>query len=505
MRKKTIYTRIFLVLSILVLVNLLSELWYVRLDFTADKQYTLSQATDDILAELDDVVTVTAYFTKNLPPQLQKSRQDFEDLLTEYENRSEGSVVFRFVNPNANEAEEQKAQEKGIRPVMVNITEKDQASQLRAYMGATVQLGDRSEVIPLIQPGAGVEYALTTAIKKLSVDEKPKVAFIQGHGEAGMDAMPQVTEQLTVLYDPENYTITDTTEIPTYYRSIAMINPTDSIPPSHLEQIDRYLNTGGHILIAYSNLQPDLNQGFLTTAPPIGLNEWMERKGWSLANEYLIDATSGSISVQQNLGGFVMNTQKPFPFFPIISHFTNHPVTEGLETVILPFTSPININQTDSAIHISPLAMTSKNTGLVSSPVMVDINKEWTRGDFNASPQVVALAAEGPLGGSANGRMVVVSNGTFAVNGTGQQQQRVSEDNVNLISNAMDWLADDTGLINLRTKGITSRPLAEVDDGTRNLYKYGNVLAPILLVIVLALYRRHRARIRRHKRQTEQW
>ncbi len=500
MKRSTIYARVVLIAGILILVNLLSDMWYARLDFTADKQYTLSPATRDILNEMDDVVTVTAYFTRNLPPQLVKARRDFEDLLTEYESRSDGSVIYRFVNPNESEATEQEAQEKGIRPVMVNVTEKDQASQLRAYMGATLQMGEKTEVIPLIQPGAGVEYSLTTAIKKLSVEEKPKVGFILGHGESGVDALTQVMAQLSVLYDPENYTMTDTTEIPTFYRSMAMINPTDSIPPSHLAQLDRYLSSGGHLFIAYSNLQPDLSQGFLSSAPPIGLNEWMKEKGWSLGQEYIVDAASGSISVQQNMGGFVMNTQKRFPYFPIISRYADHPAMEGLETVILPFVSPISIGQMDSAIRVTPLAMTSENSGLSPAPVMVDINREWVLEDFDAGPQVVAVSAEGPLGGSGNGRMVVVSNGSFAVNGTGQQQQRVSEDNVNLVSNVMDWLSDDTGLINLRTKGITSRPIAEVDDGTRNLYKYGNVLAPILLILGLALVRRQRARKKRQER-----
>ena len=88
--------------------------------------------------------------------------------------------------------------------------------------------------------------------------------------------------------------------------------------------------------------------------------------------------------------------------------------------------------------------------------------------------------------------MVVIASGNFAVNGEGQQQQAVNPDNVNLESNAIDWLSDDTGLIELRTKGITSRPLKQIDDTKRNLYKYGNVILPILLVIGIAIYRRQR-------------
>ena len=81
MKRSKVITQVLIFIGILVVVNMISENLFLRLDFTADKRYTLSNATKDILEDLDDVITVTAYFTKDLPPQLQKSRKDFEDLL----------------------------------------------------------------------------------------------------------------------------------------------------------------------------------------------------------------------------------------------------------------------------------------------------------------------------------------------------------------------------------------------------------------------------------------
>jgi len=114
--------------------------------------------------------------------------------------------------------------------------------------------------------------------------------------------------------------------------------------------------------------------------------------------------------------------------------------------------------------------------------------------------QVVAVALEGHLGGgSANARMVVIPNGPFAVNGEGQQQQSVNEDNINLASNAIDWISDDTGLINLRTKGVTNRPLEQLEDSTKTLYKYGNVIVPILFVLILGFFRKQRYNAKKQK------
>jgi gliding-associated putative ABC transporter substrate-binding component GldG len=492
MKKSKIITQLLIFVGILVLVNMISEKLFLRLDFTADKRYTLSKASKDILNDLDDVVTVTAYFTKDLPPQLQKVRQDFEDLLIEYENRSGGNVVYEFINPNENEEEEQKAQEKGISPLMVNVTEKDQVKQMRAYLGAVLQMGEKTELIPVVQPGSGMEYSLTTSIKKISVVDKPKVAFLQGHGEPSLNASVEVMQQLTVLYDVEPYTITDTADIPSFYKTIAIVNPSDTFPRSDLAKLDKYLNTGGSIYLAYNNLQSDLQSQYLSTLPDIGIMGWLADKGITLNSQYVIDANCGSVNAVEQRGMFRINRQIQFPYFPILSKFSEHPAVKGLEGIIMPFVSSISFLPKDSAVHIEPLIFSSENSGVVNAPVYIDINKQWSDNDFNAPSQVVAIAAEGPLSGAALSKMVVIANGNFAVNGEGQQQQQVNPDNINLATNSIDWLSDDTGLIDLRTKGITSRPLEQIDDTKRNLYKYGNVVLPILLIIGIAIYRRQR-------------
>lgn len=492
MKRSNVISRVLIFIGILVVANLISDKLYLRLDFTADKRYTLSDATKDILEDLDDVITVTAYFTEDLPPQLQKSRKDFEDLLIEYENRSGGNVVYEFINPNEDEAEEQKAQQKGISPVMVNVTEKDQVKQMRAYLGAVLQMGEKTEIIPMIQPGAGMEYSLTTSIKKISVMDKPKIAFLQGHGEPSPNASVQVLQQLAVLYDVEPYSITDTADIPAYFKTIAIINPTDTFPDGDFAKLDKYLSTGGGIYLAYSNLQTSLQSQYLNALPDIGIMGWLADKGITMNNQYVIDANCGSVSVRQQNGPFIMNRQIEFPYFPIISKFSEHPAARGLEGIIMPFVSAISYLPKDSTIHINPLAFSSENSGVVNTPAYIDIQKEWTKSDFNAPSQVIAIAAEGPLAGVAKSKLVVIANGAFAVNGEGQQQQQVNQDNVNLASNSIDWLSDDTGLIDLRTKGITSRPLEQIEDAERNMYKWGNFAIPILFIIGIALFRRQR-------------
>ncbi|MEM8939551.1 MAG: Gldg family protein [Bacteroidota bacterium] len=497
MKKQTIITQLSIIVAIVIIANLLSNQLYFRLDFTEDQRYTLSDASKDILGDLDDVITVSAYFSEDLPPQLLSNRKDFEDMLIEYEQRSSGNVVYEFINPNEDQTKEQEVQQKGIGPIMINVRENDRVQQMRAYMGAILQMGDRKEILPLIQPGAAMEYELTTTIKKLSVQDKPKVALLSGHGEASLASVPQLTQQLNVLYEVEEYSMNETENIPSLYRAIAIIAPSDTIPKSHLNKLDEYLRGGGKIFIAYSNVQGDLQQGRLTTSPNIGLVEWLNSKGINIGKDFVVDAQCATITVQQRQGFFTINSQKEFPYFPRIANFDDHPITKGLDEVTFTFASSVVPSIEDTLITATPIVFTSENSGTVGSPAFVDIQKRWTQNDFGMGVQSLGLAVQGLEGGL--GKMVVFGNGDFFINGEGQQARQIAQDHVNLASNAVDWLADDTGLIDLRTKGITSRPLDSVEDGTKEALKYANVFAPIILLLIYAFVRKLQNQRKRQK------
>lgn len=485
MKGKNILVQTAIVLLIIVVANLISSSLYFRLDFTEDQRFTFSKATRDVLSDLDGVITIKAYFSEDLPPQLLKNRQDFEDQLVEYENRSGGNIVFEFINPNESEELEREAQQQGISPVMINVTERDQVQQLRAYMGAVLKMDDRSEVIPLIQPDEAMEYALTTAIKKISIIEKPKLGFIQGFGETTLAAIPQLMQQLSVLYQVETLNLMEQASVPSTYKALIWLNPTDTVSASDLGKLDAYLRQGGGLFIGYTAVQGDLQTGALSKSPTFGIREWLSRKGVSIGDNFVVDAKAAQVNVQQRQGFFTINSQVSFPYFPMTSNFAKHPVTNGLENVMLPFVTNLSFTAVDTTYRQVPLVYSSEQTGFIAAPSYIDIQRRWTQADFTAGSQLLAAGLD-----NGTSRIVVVGNGSFCVNGEGQRPQQQTPDNINLAANSIDWIADDTGLIDLRTKGITSRPLDQIEDGTRDMLKYGNVFAPILLILIYALIRK---------------
>ncbi len=496
--RKTINTQVLLVFVILAVVNILSLRFFFRLDFTSDSRYTLSQATKNILKSLDEPVTVTAYFTEDLPPDIAIAKRDFKDLLIEYANISRGKVVYEFVDPNKDTKIEQKAFQSGVRPVMINMREKDEATQKKVFLGAVIQKGDESEVIPFIQPGSAMEYDLSSSIKKLTAKNKPVIGVMQGFGSPSTGAMPQALKLLEVLYDVEPVRIEDSTANLQKYKTIAIIAPKDTIPDIVFSKLDNYLAGGGNLYIALDRVDADL-QTARATVINTGLEKWLAGKGLTVEPDLVVDANCGSVGVQQRTGMFNFTTNVKFPYLPIIVTFADHPITTGLEQVIMPFASSIKYTG-DTANVFTPIAMTSEKSGTQSVPLYFDINKKWTDTDFPMSKIPVGATLQGKIAGGANASIVLFSDGEFAINGEGQNQKKVSDDNVNLMVNSIDWLSDDTGLIELRTKGVTSRPLDQIEEGKKAFLKWLNFLLPIFLILIYGIIRMQRKRSIRVKR-----
>lgn len=500
---KNISTSVFLIIGIVVLINILAYRFYVRLDFTADKQYTLSGTTKSVLKSIPQPITVTAYFSEDLPPDILKVRRDFRDILIEYSRRSHGKLVYEFKNPNTNQAAELEAMQNSISPVLVNIRDKDQVKQQKVYLGAVVKMGDVDEVIPFVQPGVSMEYELTTAIKKLIVTEKPFIGLIQGHGEPKLSAFQQVFKSLTILYHFQPVFINDSIYNLDKYKTLVLVAPKDSIPSAQLAQLDKFLAQGRNLFIAYNkadvNLQNQMAQSINT-----GLENWLKSKGIYIDNNLVVDVNCGNIAVQQQQGMFTFNTTVKFYFLPIITNFANHIITKGIEQVMFPFASSVSFSGKKD-VEFIPLAMTSNKAGVVPLPTRLDINKQWTAADFPLSNISIAAILQGKLSGDTASKIVFVGDGDFAVNGDGEQPMQLDENNVNFMVNTIDWLSDETGLIELRNKEVKSRPLDVIADGKKTFLKWLNFLLPILLVVAFGFVRMQIKKRLRTKRMEERY
>jgi len=491
---------ILLIIGILILVNLLSKRFFYRLDLTENKEYTLSQATKDIIQNLEDPVTVSAYFSEDMPQQMKKIKEDFQEMLFEYATLSNGMIDYEIIDPKESPEKEQEIQQNGIRPLTVQVRENDQFKQQQVYLGAILKMGEQQDILPVLATGSGMEYALSTSIKKLSVIEKPSVGLVQGHGEPSLSDLQLAYQQLSILYNVQNVDLNE--PVPTSMRAIAIVAPTDTFPPNQLANLDTYYEQGGNILAAVNRVNGDLQtaQGSAVTT---GLETWLSSKGIEVEGSFLIDANCGSVTVQQQQGPFMMNTPISFPFLPMAQNFPEHPITKGLEQIMFPFASPVKFLG-DSTSSFTPIVTSSERAGIIQVPTSFDIQKKWTAADLPLSN----LNLGGVLTNNTTGaKLVVLGDGDFPV---GQQGRGQNSDNVNLLVNSIDWLSDDTGLIALRTKGVASRPiktefLGDENAGKRNFWKYFNFGLPLLFVALYGIIRSTMQRRKRMQRMQENY
>ena len=412
--------------------------------------------------------------------------------------------MFEFINPNKDEATEQKAMQAGINPVLINVREKDQVKQQKAYMGAVVHYGDKKEVIPYIQAGSAMEYSLSTSIKKMTVQNKPKVGILQGHGETSPNSLIQVMQSLSVLYDATPVNLDVISVNLSDFKTLVIINPHDTFPPADLAKLDEFLAGGKNICIAMNRVNGDLQK---STGSEVrtGLEKWLEGKGVRVNPNFIIDQNCGSVMVNQQQGAMTFQSSLRFPYLPLITKFAPHPVTKGLSSVMLQFASSIDFTSPGMDVSFTPLATTSEKSGTENPPLTFNINRNWQQQDFPRSGLTVCALVSGKLSGSMTSRMIIISDGDFPANGEGQQARQLPPDNLNLLVNSIDWLSDDTGLIDLRTKEVTSRPIDQMDDGKKAMYKYLNFLLPIFLIIGIGIGRFQSRRNLRMRRMNENY
>ena len=501
----TYYVRLLLFAGVFVLLNLLAYQVFFRLDFTADQRYTLSQTTRDILRDIEQPVTVTAYFSDNLPPQLAAIGQDLRDLLAEYQSYSDNNVVYEFVDPAEDEEKQNEALQAGVVTLDIQSREKDEIKVLQGYMGAVIKVGNQQEVIPRFPGVSGMEYLLSAGIRKLTQADKAQVGFVQGHGEPGLNQLVQARQELEALFEVDTVSFSDDPARWAQFKTLVLLAPSEPLPPSHLAQLDQFLRGGGRLFIGLNAVGGDLQAQAPWQAVNTGLTDWLSAKGILVEQAFLTDEECATLTMQRPVrqGPFIINQQIPIPFyyFPFIRDFAEHPVTEGLEQVLLQFASPLTILQPDSSLEVQALAYSSARSGKEAPPAFFNPEREWTPADFANGRQAVAVSLAGPIGGGSETKMVVVSDGDFPLN---PENQPTLPDNVYLLANGIDWLTDDTGLIGLRTKGVAARPLekltGEDENGLRQAFKVLNFLLPILIVVIFGV-----VRAQRRKRQQLVW
>ena len=175
--KKSFLVYTFILVASLVFLNLISRNIFKRFDLTDTQMYSLSSSSQSVISKIDDLMTIKVYFSNDLPGNYANNRRYLQDILEEYIAYSKGNLRFEFIDPSSDEDMQLAAQQAGIQPVQLQVIENDKVEVKRVYMGLSILYQDNSEIIPVIQNTSGLEYSITTKIKKLVNTDKQIIAI----------------------------------------------------------------------------------------------------------------------------------------------------------------------------------------------------------------------------------------------------------------------------------------------------------------------------------------
>lgn len=517
------------VIGSLVVLNVIGLQFFKRFDFTADHAFTLSSATRQTLAALEDPVTVKAYFTEKLPPPYSGNARYLRDLLEEFRAASKGKLSFEFIDPNEAESEEDKSTkrevkqdifgrrfreptalekeiaEAGVQPVEVRIVEEDQVQTKRGYMGVVIKYGDKKEVIPVVQDLGSLEYDLTSQIRKLTRTKAPVVAILQGHGEPALgESFRQLQALLSETYSVRPLDLGDKDSIDDSVDGLLVLGPKTPLKPNELKAIDQFLMKGKSAAFFVDSVQVNF-QKFGTEDADSGLGPLLQSYGVTLGDKLVADVASTQINVSQQRGFLTVNMPVPYPFIPLLNQMDqNNPVTKGLSGVAIPF--PTQLSYTDGPGRTAVvLARSSPKSWLESKPYNLDPTRDWrsetitptgpydlmleVSGRLNShfAQEASASSAEPALGASKGEARIVVA-GTSAL--LQDQFLGQSRENAALLMNLVDWMLLDPSMLAMRSRGLAVASLrTELSDGTRNSVKLGNALGIPILLALFGLFR----------------
>lgn len=506
-----------IIFGILALINFLSTRRFIRADLTEDKRYTISKATKNVLDTLDDIVTITAYFSTN-PAEIAQIRRDVRDVLDEY-NAFSKRLQIDFVNPaDFDDGQKQELRFKGIPEVQINVVRKDKAEIANVYMGISIGYSGKEEILPVVRSTANLEYELTSTILKVTTKEAKTVGFLTGHGE--FDINNQNHQQFRQLLDKNaqgQYNLTavslqDGKAVDSSVATLVIAGAQQPLTERDKYEIDQFIMRGGRAIFLVDPIQ--MQPGTLQGAPlSTGLNDLLEHYGVKLGNNLLLDARFHDTARFQQ--GF-MTVIQPYPYFVKIvkpNFSTEHSITNQLEVLTLPWTSSVE-TVTKEGITATPLAKTSEAGRSIqgyynlmpNAPIppnaesqvyTVAVALEGTFKSFYAGKEIPPVSiqtedSETPAPVSdTEGRITQTDSEQtqIVVVGTAQFLTQLRGDGINFFLNTVDWLTLGDALIGIRSHTITDRPLREVSEIEKNFIKYLCIVGVPLIVIVFGLLR----------------
>ncbi len=539
-------------LAAIVIICVMSTFVFKRFDLTSEKRYTLSEPTRELLADLDDVVYFRVYLDGELPSGFRRFRRAILEMLDEFRVIGGQNIQYEFVNPTdqadakARDDFFMHLYEKGLHPTNVDITDIEGGrSQKIIFPGALVTYKGLEMPVNLLKNNPArsadenlhnsiqaLEYEFASAVYSMASPANRKIAFIEGHGELDEMLTGDIMKELSLYYDVYRGRI-DASDpgILDDYDALIIAKPEDRFAEPEKYMIDQYIMKGGNVLWFIDPVAIDLDS--LTYASEaiallkeLNLEDQLFRYGIRINPDLIMDMNCVMIPVNVALSGEQPRFDPaPWYFSPLLRPDPTHPVTRGINPVKGEFVSSIDLLEGNPDVEKTVLLRSSDNSRVVNAPLVVSLDMARRAPDpsqFNMGEQVAAVLLEGRfrsvftnrmiediigrddpgfIGEGSPASMIVVSDGDIIRNDVRIESGRPEPlplgydrysgqtfGNKDFVMNAVSYLLDDAGLMDLRTRELSLRLLDRPRVREEKLkWQIINVFLPVLFVLLFGL------------------
>lgn len=549
-----------IVYKYVVFVFILNAIFYAipnsRFDFNADKRYTLSDYTVNLLENLDksQSLTVNIYLTGDLNYGFQRLRGEVDNVLSDFKRYADNNINVNYVYPYQEASSNEMYQnmtKMGMPGIMLNETDREgKLSQKVIFPYASITNNKDTKIVPLLKNIAGntaeenlnisvesLEYEFIDAIRILNQAESKSVAFIEGHDELSRTSVYDAEELLSKYYSINRGVIGNDINILNDFDAVVIAGPLSKYSDAEKYILDQYIMRGGKVLWlvdgAFYSHEELAHSGYSASMKnEVNLDDMLFSYGIRINSDLIQDMQCVSTYLISDDSQSTIRV--PSYFQPLLMPSPDFPATKNIRDVKAGFASSIDVVNSSPSVKKNILLTTSGKTHLVRvpEPINFDVSDIQNQPEyFNQAYVPVAVSLEGKFNSafvnriipdsvnasehktieqSQNTKMIVVSSSDIITNelqGQGKDTQvlpmgydRASKQlfgNREFIVNAINWLTDDEGLMLLRTKQqrmyLLNKSTAYAN---RDKYAVLSISAPILLMTLIMgtifLYRKRK-------------
>lgn len=536
---KNNFKNVIAIVVLLIAVNIASNFVFKRFDLTADQRYTLSETTLNTLKNVKEPIYIDIFLDGDFPAEFKRLQSETYQILEEYKAYN-SNIFFKFNNPNADAstAAQFTAEliELGFTPTNINQNTKGKKELIQIFPWAIANVGEKSVRVPLLVNNFGnkpeeninksvqlLEYAFTDAITKLVSEKKKKIAVLKGNGQISDKYLAELLINARQYYALAEFNLDSLQDdLPKTLANLKrfdlamIVKPTQAFSDEEKYILDQYVMQGGKTMWLMDQVAIDLdslynvNQQALAYPRDLNLDDLFFKYGVRINPRLVQDLLSTPITAKSPTG-------EDFPidwlYSPTVRSEENHPINKNINLVKLEFANQIDTLK--NGIKKTVLLKSSPASKTVGAPLLIDINQfmeELDETKFNQGNQIIGTLLEGEFTSVFNNRvkpfkitdskdksvptkMIVIADGDIvnynyinkklAINGYDQWTQQIYG-NSDFLINSINYLMDDDGLINIRSKNV-ELPLLDEQKVVEN-YTATQIKTVGLPLIILGMF-----------------